>query len=127
MVAEVERTAPALGTALKQAVPLAATDSEVTLRMPAGMQAASLERRRGEVEAIFEKVFGRPMRLVVVQGAEAGRDEATAAPSAGSIAEVERAERAARSAEVRAKARTHPNIQEAARILGGDVKDVEEL
>ena len=44
-----------------------------------------------------------------------------------SIAEVEQAEREARSARVRATAWDHPNIQDAAKILEGEVTKVEEL
>jgi DNA-binding YbaB/EbfC family protein len=49
-----------------------------------------------------------------------------AAPVA-SIASVERAEREARAAKVRDEARTHPNIQEAAKLLGADIEGTDEL
>jgi DNA polymerase-3 subunit gamma/tau len=44
-----------------------------------------------------------------------------------SIASVERAEREARVAKVRDEARAHPNIQEAAKLLGADIEGTDEL
>ena len=127
VVAEVERTTPSLGSALKQGALVGISDAEVSIRVPPGIHLSSLERRRGEVEAAFERIFGRPMRLAVTPGAPGEVAEAGGGAPARSIAEVERAERDARSATVRAAARAHPNIQEAVRILDGDVTDIEEL
>jgi len=58
---------------------------------------------------------------------ELAPDAAAAGGEARSIAEVEQAEREARSARVRATAWDHPNIQDAAKILEGEVTKVEEL
>ncbi len=127
VVADVERASPALGSALKQAALLALGENEVSVRLAPGMHLTSLERRRAEVEAIFARVFGRPMRLAIVPGAPGDAVEAPGvAEPARSIAEVEQAERAARSAAARARAKAHPNIQDAVRILDGDPPGVEE-
>jgi DNA polymerase-3 subunit gamma/tau len=125
-VADVERSSPQIANALKQAVLLALTEGEISLRVPPGMAFSSIDRRRAEVEAAFAHFFGRPVRLSLAQGA-------AAAPSPGepampqSLAAAEQAEREARSARVRANAQGHPNIQEAAKILGGEVTKIEEL
>jgi DNA polymerase-3 subunit gamma/tau len=51
-----------------------------------------------------------------------------AAPvAAPSIAQTEAAERMARSSRVREAAKAHPNIREAAKILDGGIKDIDEL
>jgi DNA polymerase-3 subunit gamma/tau len=60
-----------------------------------------------------------------VPAAAAGQEAAAAA--APSIAQTEAAEKQARSARLQDAARTHPNIREAARILEGGIKKVEEL
>jgi DNA polymerase-3 subunit gamma/tau len=63
------------------------------------------------------------MRLSVTLG-EAPAPEVVAAPS---LAASDAAERHARSARVREAAAGHPNVREAARILGGDLGKIEEL
>ena len=50
-----------------------------------------------------------------------------AAAPVASIASVDRAEREARVARVRDEARAHPNIQEAAKLLGADIEGTDEL
>jgi DNA polymerase III subunit gamma/tau len=128
-VDEVERSSPAAGPALKQAVLLSMTDGEIAIQLPEGLYAATAERKRGDIEAVFARFFGRPTRLVVKRGAAAAppaADGASEAP-APSIASVEAAERLARTRRVKEAARHHPNIAEAARILEGEIDDIEEL
>jgi DNA polymerase-3 subunit gamma/tau len=130
VVAEVERASSAAANALKQAVLLGLTEGEVSVRMPIGMALSTVERRRAEIEGVFARFFGRPTTLTVAKGA-APDPAGPAVPAAGvppqSLAGMEQAERDARSARARAAARAHPNIQEATRILDGEVTKIEEL
>jgi hypothetical protein len=117
--------------ALKEAVLLSLADGEITVQLPAGILAETVERRRAEIEDALARFFGRATRLAVRTGT-ASREEASAAaplpPEAvPSIAQTEAAERRARSSQRQGTARSHPNIREAARILDGGIEDVEEL
>jgi hypothetical protein len=82
-----------------------------------------LERKRAAVERTLSAFLGRAVKLVV----EVGPAPAPGAAPGGSIAAAERAERDARSSERLAAARGHPNIQEAARVLGADIDGTDEL
>ncbi len=114
--------------ALKQAVVLALRDGEVALQVPPGMYAATLEKRRAEIETAFARFFGRPTRLTLSTAAPAPAPSGEpAAPTAPSLAATEAAERLARSARVRDAARGHPNIQDAARILEARIDEIDEL
>jgi len=124
-VGEVERVSAQIANALKQAVLVALTDAEVSLRMPPGMALSTVERRRAEIEAVLARHFGRPVRLAITQGASTEPASAAGAPQ--SLAAVEQAERDARTSRVKAAAKAHPNIQETARILDGEVTKIEEL
>jgi DNA polymerase III subunit gamma/tau len=128
LVAEVERTSPPLGGALKQAaVPADPAGGELSLLFASGMHRSTVERRRGDLEALLARHFGRPVRLVLGQAAAGSAPAASSAPPAQSLAAVESAERAERSARVKDAARAHPNIQEATRILDGEITKIEEL
>jgi DNA polymerase-3 subunit gamma/tau len=122
-VEEVEKASPAAAPALRHGVLLWLRDGEVGLQLPPGLHAANAERRRVEIEGALGRHFGRPTRLAVTLG-EPPAAEVAAAPS---IAASDAAERHARSRRVREAATGHPNVQEAARILGGDVGKTEEL
>ncbi len=129
-VDEVEKVSPLAAPALKQAALLGLEDGLVSVQLPPGLMAATAERRRPEIEAVFARFFGRPTRLEVAVGAPAaaaGAAAASPAPGAPSIAASEAAERTARAARVREVARAHPNIQEAARVLDGGIDKIEEL
>ena len=103
---------------------------EVRIRFPAGTRFPDMvERKRTAVEKAFSSHLGRPVKLAVEVGpapAAAGTAPGAPAPVA-SIASVERAEREARVARVTDEARTHPNIQEAAKLLGADIEGTDEL
>jgi DNA polymerase-3 subunit gamma/tau len=122
-VEQVEQVSPAAVPALRQAALLWIRDGEVGLQLPKGLNAASAERRRAEIEGVLTRHFGRPTRLAITLG-DAPAPEAATAPS---LAATDAAERSARSARVREAAAGHENIREAARILGGDVGRTEEL
>jgi DNA polymerase-3 subunit gamma/tau len=125
-VATVEAESPTLGSALKQAALVALGSPEVRIRFPAGTRFPDMvERKRAAVEKAFSSHLGRPVKLAIEVGPAPAATEA-AAPVA-SIASVERAEREARVARVRDEARTHPNIQEAAKLLGADIEGTDEL
>jgi DNA polymerase-3 subunit gamma/tau len=123
----VERTSPPLGGALKQAaVPADPAGGDLSLLFASQMHRSTVERRRADLEALFTRHFGRPLKLVVGQADPASAPAASsAAPQ--SLAAVESAERAARGARVKDAARKHPNIQEATRILDGEITKIEEL
>ena len=125
-VAAVEAESPTLGSALKQATLVALGSPEVRIRFAAGTRFPDMvERKRAAVEKAFSSHLGRPVKLAIEVGpAQAAPD--VPAPVA-SIASVERAEREARAARVRDEARTHPNIQEAAKLLGADIEGTDEL
>jgi DNA polymerase-3 subunit gamma/tau len=127
-VEEVEKVSPRAAPALKEATLLSISDGEIAIQLPSGIVAETIERRRAEIEAVFARTFGRPTRLVLRTGpaAAAAGPEVTAA-AAPSIAETEAAERLARSARLQDAARAHPNIREAARVLEGAIRKVEEL
>jgi DNA polymerase-3 subunit gamma/tau len=124
-VAEVEAESPTLGVALKQATLVSLGSTEVRIRFPAGTKYPEMvERKRGAVEKAFSGYLGRPIKLAIEVGP--GAPAEAAAPIA-SIASVDRAEREARSARLRDEARTHPNIQEAAKMLGAEIDGTDEL
>ena len=126
-VAQVESESPTLGSALKQATLVALGSPEVRIRFPAGTRFPDMvERKRSAVEKAFSSFLGRPVKLAIEVGPAAAAAPEVAAPVA-SIASVERAEREARVARVRDEARTHPNIQEAAKLLGADIEGTDEL
>lgn len=127
LVVEVEKASPALGNALKHAVPIAFGGEEVSVRMPAGMARSTVMRRRAEIETIIARFSGRPARLLLLEGAPESEPTAAQASVPESLAAMEQAERSARSARVQAAARAHPNVQQAAKILGGEVIKIEEL
>jgi DNA polymerase-3 subunit gamma/tau len=127
-VEAVEKESSMAASALKQASVLGLRDGEVAVQVPPGMFAATLEKRRAEIEAVFGRFFGRPTRLALSIGspAPAAPGEPPPAP-APSLAAAEAAERVARSARVREAARAHPNIQEAAKILDAKIDGIEEI
>ena len=126
-VAEVEGESPTLGVALKQATLVSLGTTEVRIRFPAGTKYPDMvERKRVAVEKAFSGYLGRPVRLAIEVGPAAPASAEAAAPVA-SIASAERAEREARSARLRDEARTHPNIQEAAKLLGAEIDGTDEL
>ncbi len=124
-MAEVERSSPAVAPHLKQGALLRLAEGEVVLQFPDGTSfPASVERKRADIEAALGRFFGCPTRLAVKVGPPA---PAAAEPAPASLAAVEQAEREARSSRLAEAARGHPNVQEAARVLGADVAKVEEL
>ena len=127
-VTEVERASPALANALKHAVLTGMTEGEIAVRMTPGMPLSTVERRRADIEALFARHFGRPVRLELSK-APAGAEPASPSTAAAgqSLAAAEQAERAERTARVTSAARAHPNIQQATRILDGEVTKIEEL
>jgi DNA polymerase-3 subunit gamma/tau len=128
-VEAVEQESSMAATALKQAAVLGITPGEVAVQLPRGMFAATLEKKRPEVEAVFARFFGRPTKLTLTIGAAAPAPAAGGEPPAAapSLAATDAAERLARSKRVRDAARGHPNIQEAARVLDASIEDIEEL
>jgi DNA polymerase-3 subunit gamma/tau len=125
VVDEIEKVNPAAAPALKQATLRWIRDGEIGLQLPAGLMAASAERRRSEIEAVFARCFGRPTRLALTLGEPPAAPPGESAPV--SLAAAEQAERLARSRRIRESARAHPNIQQAARLLEGGVDQIEEL
>ncbi|MEY2667405.1 MAG: hypothetical protein RJA59_43, partial [Pseudomonadota bacterium] len=125
-VAAVEAESPTLGSALKQATLVSLGSPEVRIRFAAGTRFPDMvERKRAAVEKAFSAHLGRPVKLAIEVGpVQAAPD--VPAPVA-SIASVERAEREARAAKIRDEARSHPNIQEAAKLLGADIEGTDEL
>jgi DNA polymerase-3 subunit gamma/tau len=126
VVEEVEKVTPMAAPALRQATLLWLRDGEVAIRLPAGMLATGVERKRAELEAVFSRCLGRPTSLRLELGAAPPPGVVPGEAAPVSIAAEEAAQRLARSARVREAARSHPNIQEAARILEGGLK-IEEL
>jgi DNA polymerase III subunit gamma/tau len=134
-VESMEAESPTLAGALKQAALLWLRDGEIAVQIPAGMYAKTAERRRGEIEASFAKIFGKPTRLALTIGGtpppQAIAPGAPGAPAAAAapvtLAATEAAERQARTTQVKDAARNHPNILEAARLLEGDLKHIDEL
>jgi DNA polymerase-3 subunit gamma/tau len=125
VVDEVEKVSPSAAPALKQATLRWIRDGEVGLQLPPGLAATTAERRRPEIEAVFARCFGRPTALALTLGEALATQPGEAAPV--SLAAADQAERLSRSKRVRETARTHPNIQQAARLLEGGVDQVEEL
>jgi DNA polymerase-3 subunit gamma/tau len=123
LVEQAEQASPVVGQVLRQAVLLRLSEGEVAIQVAPGLAAQTAERRRGEIEAVLERHFGRPTRLAVTASAAPPPEAAGGA----SLAQVEREEREARSVRVRDAARSHANIREAAQILGADVAKVDEL
>lgn len=112
-----------VGNVLRQAVLLKLSEGEVAVQVPPGLPAQLAEKRKGEIEAVLRRHFGRPVRLTLAVGAAAPPE----APAGGSLAQAEQAEREARSARVRERAQEHANIREAARILDGEPTRVDEI
>ncbi|MFY3745657.1 DNA polymerase III subunit gamma/tau, partial [Anaeromyxobacter sp. Red801] len=130
-VEQVEQESPTAAASLKQAALLGLGEGEVRVQLPPGFHAQSAERKRGEIEAVFARFFGRPTRLALtiaaLPAAPAAAAEAPPGAAAPSIAASDAAERMARSARVRDTARAHANIQEAVRVLDGAIDRIEEL
>jgi DNA polymerase-3 subunit gamma/tau len=126
-VAEVESESPTLGAALKQATLVSFGPPDVRIRFPAGTKFPEMvERKRTAVEKAFSGFLGRPVKLAIEVG-PAAPAAAGGAEAAAPIASVDRAEREARSAKLRDEARSHPNIQEAAKLLGAEIDGTDEL
>src|SRR6266702_1560795 len=70
-VMEIERASPALANALKQAVLIGMAEGEIAVRMTPGMPLSTVERRAAEIEGLFARHFGRPVRLALTKGAPA--------------------------------------------------------
>ncbi|MEI7705311.1 MAG: DNA polymerase III subunit gamma/tau, partial [Deltaproteobacteria bacterium] len=127
-VALVETESPSLGAALKQATLVALGTPEVRIRFAAGTRYPDLvERKRSAVEKAFSGYLGRVVKLAIEIAPAAATAVPEAATPGASIASVERAERDARKARAQDEARAHPNIQEAARLLGADIDGIDEL
>jgi DNA polymerase-3 subunit gamma/tau len=130
-VEEVEKTSLPAASSLKEAALLAVREGEIEIALPAaGLHARRVEAKRAEIEPVLASVFGRPTRLKLSVGEAAplpAPDAGAPAGSSLSIAQAEAAEKRARSSRVQDAARGHPNIKDAARILDGGIKDVEEL
>jgi hypothetical protein len=121
-VAEVEAESPSLGAAMKHATLVALGSPEVRIRFAAGTKYPDLvERKRGAVEKAFSSFLGRPVKLAIEIG------PAAATEAVAPIAAVERAEREARTVRVKDEARSHPNIQQAARLLDAEIDGTDEL
>lgn len=85
-VAEVEKASPLAAPALKQAALLGIEKGVVSVQLPPGLMAATAERRRPEIEAVFARFFGRPTRLEVKRDAvPPGATEPTPASAANSV------------------------------------------
>jgi hypothetical protein len=123
----VEAGSPTAGAALKQAALVSIEDVEISVRIAPGFHAAKLQSATPEIEAAFARHFGRPVRLAIAVGGAPQPPGTEPAPSAQSLAQLERTEREARSRQVKEAARTHPNIQGAAQILGGEIDRTDEL
>ena len=126
-VAAVEKESSIAAAALKQAVVVSLQAGEVAVEVPPGMYAAAVEKRQAEIEAAFGAFFGRPTKLVFSLRPTAQKAGEPAAEAGPTLAAAETAERLARSGRVREAARTHPNIQEAARVLDATIDGVDEL
>ena len=124
-VSAVEQRSFPLAAALKQAQLVSLAEGVVSLRIAPGLHARTIADKKADVEQLFARHFGQPMRVDLAVVADAA--PATTAAPPQSLAEVERAEREARTAQVRQAARSHPNIQEAAKILGGEIEHTDEL
>jgi DNA polymerase-3 subunit gamma/tau len=120
------KASPMATAPLKQATLLWIRDGEVAVTFPGGGAGLRemVDRKRIEIEAAFTAHFGRPTRLVVDQSGAAPVPEARAVVS---IAVDEKEKRDARTAQLQEAARKNPQIQEAARILGGEIGRIEEL
>lgn len=123
-VEEIAKELPRVAPALKEAEVLSMAEGAIAVRLPAGILAETVERRRAEIEPILGRFLGRPTTLAVRTGPPVAAGEA---PPPQTIAQTEAAEKHARSARVRETARGHPNVQGAARILDGGVQGIEEL
>jgi hypothetical protein len=124
-VAEVERSSPAVVPHLKQGALLRLAAGEVALQFPENTSfVGAVERKRSDIEGALGRFFGRPTRLLIKVGPPV---PASAESAPASLAAMEQAERQARSSALAETARGHPNVQEAARVLGADVAKVEEL
>jgi hypothetical protein len=119
----IDAESPRLGGALRHATLVSMTDADIALRLGAGIHASLLTSKKADVETALARHLGRAVRVAV----EVGPADAAPEGSAPSLAAVEKAEREARSRKVRETARSHPNVREAARILGGEIDGTDEL
>ncbi|BDG10422.1 DNA polymerase III subunit gamma/tau [Anaeromyxobacter paludicola] len=130
-VESMERQSPFVAQALKHAALLGIEADAISLSLPRGStMAAAAERKRPEAEASLSRFFGRAMKLVLSLGDAPPPAAAAAGPAPGaptSIFAAEKAERAALHAKREAEARGHPNIQDAVRILDGEIHRVDDL
>jgi len=75
------------------------------------------EGKRGWLESIAAQIAGRPIRIVAKDG-----DPAIAAAKSA-----ETVQAAAKQADLKAKAKTEPGVQNILDVFGGDIESVEEI
>ena len=126
-VAEVEAESPTLGSALKQATlrrrsarPRCASASR------RDTYPAMVERKRAAVEKAFSAFLGRPVKLAIEMGPAQPRPPASRAGRLHRRGGAGRAGGAAVQGRGTRRA-THPNIQEAAKLLDAEIDGTDEL
>jgi hypothetical protein len=104
-----------LAAALEGASLLERTDRALRIAVPEAFAARRLERRLADLEAVCERVFGRPTRIAI-------SGPSSEPPEADTRDQLE-AERARR----RREALDHPAVNAALEILGGEVVEIKPL
>jgi hypothetical protein len=113
-----------LALALEHATLVERSEQRLVLEVADPFAARRLERRLADLEAAAERLFGRPLRLVLRAAdtpAAAPTPAARGARAPRSDAEEEAARRRRR------EALDHPAVNAALEILGGDVVDIRPL
>ena len=119
--AAIERESPLLASALESAAVEAIDPDAIRLRMGESFQMAQVESARTRLEALFEKVVGRPMRLQV----RLGESQTPVAVPARARVEADQAEQ--HRLKLETEAREHPMVRKAQDLFHAGVTGVKIL
>jgi len=103
-----------LFTALEGGRLVARDEGRIELELATGVAARRLEGRIGELEAVCERFFGRPTRVALT-----AKERPTPGSDPGPTAD--------RALRQRKEALSHPNVNQALEILGGEIVEIRPL
>ena len=123
-LAFVQKPSPMLASILEHARPAGMTDQELRVSFDLALHADLFRDKNPEASRLASECFGRPMRVVLAADAGPGSGDAEAGrtrrdPPASGGSDRDRA--------LRKEALEHDSVNEAVRILGGEIKEIKTL
>jgi hypothetical protein len=123
-LAFVQNPAPMLASILEHGSPAGLTDRELRVSFGVPLYADLFRDKNAEASRLASECFGRPMRVVLAAEADTSPRDAEEArsrrPEAGAGA-------SDRDRALRKEALEHDSVNEAVRILGGEIKEIKTL